>query len=95
MKIVWTDLAVQDIDGIYQFIAQQNPEAALRVVDAIYQSVESKLNDQPHVGRPGRVADTRELVITGLPFIVPYRVHNKRLLVLRVIHAARQWPVSL
>lgn len=95
MKIVWTDLAVQDIDGIYQFIAEQNPEAALRVVEAIYQSVESNLPDHPHAGRPGRVGDSRELVMTGLPFIVPYRVHNKQVRVLRVMHAARKWPKSL
>jgi len=95
VKIVWTDLAVQDIDTIYQFIAQQNPEAALRVVDTIYQSVETNLPTQPHIGRPGRVANTRELVITGLPFIVPYRVHNKQVRVLRVFHGAQQWPVSL
>ena len=95
MKIVWTDLAVQDIDSIYQFIAKQNPKAALRVADTIYQSVEANLPDHPHAGRPGRVGDTRELVITGLPFIVPYRVHNNEVRVLRVIHAARKWPQSL
>lgn len=95
MKIVWTDLAVQDIDGVYRFIAKQNPEAALRVVDTIYQTVETNLPDHPRAGRPGRVAGTRELVIAGLPFIVPYRVHHNQVRILRVMHAARKWPKSL
>jgi plasmid stabilization system protein ParE len=47
------------------------------------------------MGRPGRVARTRELVVTGTPYILPYRVTAGVLEVLRVLHASRKWPKSL
>jgi toxin ParE1/3/4 len=46
------------------------------------------------MGRPGRVARTRELVVTGTPYILPYRVTAGVLEVLRVLHASRKWPKS-
>ena len=43
-------------------------------------------------GRPGRVLGTRELVIQGLPYIIPYRVRDNHVEILRVLHTARRWP---
>ncbi|PIW88418.1 MAG: type II toxin-antitoxin system mRNA interferase toxin, RelE/StbE family, partial [Nitrospirae bacterium CG_4_8_14_3_um_filter_44_28] len=42
----------------------------------------------------GRVEGTRELVISGLPYIIPYRVKNNTIEILRVLHAARKWPTK-
>lgn len=44
------------------------------------------------MGRVGRVFDTRELVIRDTPFIVPYRVKEDTIVILRVFHSSRQWP---
>ena len=44
------------------------------------------------MGRHGRIEGTRELVIPGLPYIIPYRVKNNVIEILRVLHAARKWP---
>ena len=46
------------------------------------------------MGRPGRVPGTRELVIPGTPYIVPYRVQGEAIQILRVYHSARRWPES-
>ncbi len=46
----------------------------------------------PLVGRPGRVGNTRELVMTKLPFIVAYQVTPSTVEILAVIHTARLWP---
>jgi toxin ParE1/3/4 len=48
----------------------------------------------PYLGRPGRVANTRELVVTSTPFIVAYRVVSDRIEILAVFHGARRWPDS-
>jgi plasmid stabilization system protein ParE len=48
----------------------------------------------PQIGRPGRVAGARELVIGGTVQIVPYRLHSEDLQILRVYHSARLWPES-
>jgi toxin ParE1/3/4 len=44
------------------------------------------------MGRAGRVAGSRELVVTGTPFVVAYRLKAESLQILAVLHAARKWP---
>jgi len=47
------------------------------------------------MGRPGRASGTRELVISGTPFILPYWVRSGEVEILRVMHASRHWPSDL
>ena len=91
MEIIWRGVALNDLEGIRRYIAQENPAAGARIQARIRDAVE-QLADHPHLGRPGRVDGTREFVIAGTPFIVVYRVLNNRLRVLSVIHGARRWP---
>jgi toxin ParE1/3/4 len=93
VKIRWLNLALTDLDNIFEFITEDNPTAARKVVRQIWESVEM-LKDQPKMGRPGRVAETRELIINNTPFIVPYRVKDNTIQILRVIHSARKWPAT-
>jgi toxin ParE1/3/4 len=51
-----------------------------------------RLADHPHIGRPGRIEGTRELVVAGTPFVVPYRVRDDCVEVLSVFHGKRKWP---
>ncbi len=94
MKVVWLDLARDDVAQIREHIAEDNPHAAASVARRILEAV-NQLSHAPHIGRPGRVPDTRELVITGTPYIAPYREQGKRIEILRVLHGARKWPESL
>jgi len=41
------------------------------------------------------VAGTRELVIVGTPYIVPYRVENDAVQIITVLHGAQKWPDRL
>jgi toxin ParE1/3/4 len=77
-----------------RYIAEDNPAAAERTISLISDAVE-RLKHHPAMGRPGRVAGTRELVVSGTPYIVPYRVKDHGVEVLRVFHGARKWPTSL
>jgi toxin ParE1/3/4 len=58
----------------------------------ILHQVEAVLPDNPEIGRTGRVAGARELVIPMTPFIMPYRVNGQSLEILRIYHAAQRWP---
>jgi toxin ParE1/3/4 len=89
MKIKWVPLALNDLDEAAEFIARDNRKAADRVVKRIWDAVQV-LAGQPHVGRPGRLHGTRELVVTGIPFIIPYRVVENTVQVLRVLHGKRK-----
>jgi len=91
VKIRWLRTALANLHEQAEFIAQDNPPAASRVVREISQAVEL-LKQHPAMGRSGRVLGTRELVVPGTPYIIPYRVRRKEVQVLRVFHAARRWP---
>ncbi|MBB3190428.1 type II toxin-antitoxin system RelE/ParE family toxin [Halomonas cerina] len=92
MKLVWTRLASLDRKAIREYIAQDNPAAALALDELISEKAE-RLADHPDLGRPGRVAGTRELV-AHRNYILVYDVAGDAVRVLRVLHAARQWPLS-
>ena len=92
MIVEWSQRAADDLASLRAFIAEDDPAAAQRVVLRIVRSIEQLLARQPHIGRPGRVPGTRELVVPRTPYVVPYRVRNNGLQVLRVYHGARKWP---
>ena len=94
MGIRWLRIALANLDAEAEYIARDNPAAADRIVTAISDAV-GRLNKHPARGRPGRVTGTRELVVPGTPYIVPYRIRGNVVEVLRVFHAARRWPTHL
>jgi addiction module RelE/StbE family toxin len=73
MIVVWSRPAQADLAAIYNYIAQKNPRAAALVARRIRDRV-LQLQRLPRIGRPGRVANTRELVVGRTPYIVAYRV---------------------
>ncbi len=91
MKLRWTTPALRDLEAIGDAIARDDPGAAARTVTRVLDRA-GLLTEQPHIGRPGRVPGTRELVVTGTPYIVPYRVRDDAVELLAVLHGARRWP---
>jgi addiction module RelE/StbE family toxin len=86
MRIRWTTPARRALVRQISYIARDNPDAAVRVRDAIVEAVE-RLADQPYRGRPGHRAGTRELVIAAFPaYIVTYRVTDTEIRVIQVWH---------
>jgi addiction module RelE/StbE family toxin len=79
------------LEDIRERIASDNPAAAQRMVERIRVAVE-RLTGFPASGRPGRVADTRELIISGTPYIVPYRVNGDVVQIITLLHSAQRWP---
>ncbi|MBS3937998.1 MAG: type II toxin-antitoxin system RelE/ParE family toxin [Peptococcaceae bacterium] len=90
MRLLWTRLAREDRKAIREYIAADSPVAALSI-DALFSDRCKHLLDHPSLGRPGRVAGTRELVVHR-NYILVYDVAGDAIRVLRVLHAARQWP---
>ena len=91
MKIRWLDSAVKDLKLLREYIASDNPEAASDVAQQIRYALKL-LTGYPAAGRPGRVPETRELIVAGTPYILPYRVRAGKVEILRVLHGARRWP---
>jgi toxin ParE1/3/4 len=95
LRLRWSKPAEQDLDQIADFIGQDSPAAAARVVLELIDQTETHLSRNVGIGRAGRVIGTRELVIAGLPYIIPYRVRDGIIEVLRVLHTSRRWPGDL
>jgi addiction module RelE/StbE family toxin len=85
--------AAKALLAVQNYIARENPRAALEVAQRIRIAVD-QLRDHPKMGRDGRVRGTYELVIHGIPYIVPYRIKGKEVQVLSVYHTSRKWPES-
>ena len=95
MKLAWTDPSLAHLAAIRTYLAEHNAAASARVVARIYDATRNTLSASPFTGRPGRVENTRELVITKTPYIVAYRIAAGRITVLAVIHSSRRWPEVL
>ncbi|WP_421854074.1 type II toxin-antitoxin system RelE/ParE family toxin [Novosphingobium sp.] len=90
MNLLWTGAALADRRAIRDYIAERNPGAAL-ALDELVSERSSQLSSHPAMGRPGRVVGTRELVLHP-NYILIYDVTADSVRVLRILHAARQWP---
>jgi len=94
MLIRWTKPAVEDLRKICDFTQERfGPAQGRKTALALYDAAES-LNRFPMRGRVGRKLRTRELVVTGYPFLIIYRVQKGTVEVLRLLHGAQNWPSS-
>lgn len=91
MTLRWTRRDLRDMRHLHDYIAEDNLAAARRMVSRIREAA-SRLRRSPQMGKPGRVEDTRELVIARTPYIIVYRVEAEQVQIVAVIHGAQRWP---
>jgi toxin ParE1/3/4 len=91
VTVVWSPQAIRHLSALRAYIARDNPDAAADVALTLLAAVE-RLAELPSLGRPGRLAGTRELVVPGTPYVIPYRVGPERLEILAVFHGRQRWP---
>jgi toxin ParE1/3/4 len=94
MEVIWFKSAIQDLILAKEYIAKDDTNAAISTVQRIRDKV-NLLSDQPSIGRLGRIPNTRELVIDKTPYILPYRVRDNKIEILRVLHSSRRWPTNI
>lgn len=88
--IEWGEDALSDFNRIVEFLQEQSPPAAERVLVAIEEKVE-QLSSYPKMHRVGRVAGTREMVVKPT-YVVVYTEDEVEVRILRVLHSSQQWP---
>lgn len=91
MRMRWTEGAAGNLDQVEEYIAQDNPGAAVATVKKILEAAQI-LTDYPTLGKRGRERGTRELIVAGLPYIIIYAVHREELVVIRVLHTSMKYP---
>lgn len=87
MKVRWLNVATRSLRLIHAHIAYDDPTAARLVIKKIRSSV-PRLATFPMSGRSGEVPETRQLIVSNLPYIVVYRVNGDVVEILRVLHTA-------
>jgi len=88
MKVYWTDTAEGHLDAIHDYIAQDSPEYAKRLVDLITRRSQ-QISDYPLSGRrvPEYDIDQIPEVIEG-SYRITYYIKPDQIDVLAVIHGA-------
>lgn len=90
MKVIWTPEAKQDRSDVWDYIAADNPYAAVRM-DEQFSDAASNLARHPMLGRPGKMPGTREL-FPNENYRLVYEINGEIIWILTLIHTARQWP---
>ena len=93
MHVRWTTEAADDLERICDYIALERPDSARRVAESVVERI-SELRAFPRIGRPGRVAGTREIAFPPLPYVAVYEIFEAQdeVRVLRILHGAQRWP---
>jgi toxin ParE1/3/4 len=93
-RLVIARPAERDLDAIVDYIALDNPSAAQSVYRAIVAAAEN-LTRFPEVGRIGRLANTRELPVPSLPYLIVYEIGADSVTIVAIFHAARDLSRAL
>ncbi len=91
VRVRWLRTANANLDSAASYIAKEDPDTAQEMYAHIRERV-AELAKHPEMGRPGRVFGTRELVIERYPYIVPYRIREREVQVIRVFHTSQRPP---
>ena len=99
MSLIWSDVALTDLTGHFDYIAQDSPEQARKAIGTILDAADGLLTF-PLFGRESEVAGLRERVLSRLPYIIVYRIIEDRrdegnepvIEIARVLHGRQQWP---
>jgi addiction module RelE/StbE family toxin len=90
MKLEWSEASRQDMNALFAYLDARNPQAADKAEVAIFATAEELLVF-PKVGRLGRVQGTRELVVTGTPYLLIYAINAETVLIVRALHTAQKF----
>ena len=91
IRIRWTERAAEELEDAVDYIAKDNPAAARKIPQNVRDAIR-KLRDAPLIGRPGKVAGTRELDITAAPLLVVYESGPHAITIVSVWHTSRNRP---
>ncbi len=90
LDVKWTRPAISDLIEAQSYIEQENPQAAKMIAKRIWNGAQS-LNEQPRVGRMGKVEGTREWVIQRTPYLIVYRINATQIEILHLYHGKQNW----
>ena len=94
MKIRFSKRSIRRLSSIQAYVAKDSPAAAARVAVRIVETA-MRLEHFPLLGRLGQKPGWREVIVPGLPYIIPYRIVDEVILIDTIIHTSRDWQEKL
>ena len=88
----WSYQSVKDLKSILEYIAKDDIEASNKMAMIFYSNIEN-IGKFPKIGMKGRVKNTREFFIPKYPYVIVYLEDNCNIVILRILHAHRKYPV--
>jgi toxin ParE1/3/4 len=85
MQVIWLPKALENLKEIRKYISKHNPSSAKKVSQEIKQTV-TLLKENPHIGKVSLVDGFREKQVARLPFVIPYKVLENKIIIVRVFH---------
>jgi len=89
--IIWSAAAASQLEELDWYLLERNPDAADDAIYRIHAAI-GTLREFPEMGRPGRVPGTRELVISGTPYLAIYKIMRQDISIVALLHGAQKWP---
>jgi addiction module RelE/StbE family toxin len=90
VKVRWSDAATQDRSDVWNYIAADNPNAAVRL-DEQFSQTARQLGGFPQLGRSGKLAGTRE-ILAHKHYRLVYEIREDAVWIIALVHTSRQWP---
>ena len=90
MSVIWNEAALDDRDAIMDYIAADNPVAAIELDDE-FEATAEHAAEKPRTYKLGRMPGTHEIVVRP-NYIMIYCIQGNDVEILRVLHARQQWP---
>jgi len=89
--LAWDDRALDDLDAIGDYIAANNPAAAVRVIEYVRRAARS-LETSPSLGKATSKTGVREFVLTRYPYLLVYELAGDEVRILAVFHHRQRRP---
>jgi plasmid stabilization system protein ParE len=95
MKLIWLESARRDLEDIKAWTTNEAGEHASALLLRKIVLSAKLLLDHPYLGKNSSISDeVREWQVAQLPYLLPYRVINQQIEILRVFHESQRLPES-
>ena len=93
-QVQWTNEAETDLENILTYYFDEAGERVAKAVHDRMREQIGKLRLFPERCRIGRIAGTKEYVLSRLPYVAVVQIEGQTVYVLNVIHTARKFPIE-
>ena len=92
MEVFWLPIALENLKEIERYILQNDPGSVKKVAQKIKNTV-LLIKEHSFIGKPSLVDGFREIKVANLPFVIPYKVVENKIIIVRIFHT-RQKPIN-